>query len=722
MENDPQFSPPTAQTGEGDSNRESLNDLDWLQLGKRAFESSVSFMDTNYRKQWDDSIRAFHNMFPSESKYNAASYDKRSRLFRPKIRTISRKNEAAAAAAFFSSMDVINVKASDPNNLKQQASAEVNKALLQYRLTKSIPWFQTVIGGLQDAQNTGVACAHVYWEYEYKEETKDVEVPLTPEEVDPEYPQQGSMPQNSYVSGPSFSMTGEDVRPKTVKKVVSRKILKDQPCIDLIPTENLLIDPASSWVNPVETSPYIIHLIPMYVGEVKRRMEIGEWIKRGDGDIRVATQTTYDSTRAARQSNREDAYSNSKTISDYETCWIQRHIHRRDGEDWEFYMLGNIALLTEPRPLIESVFHGKRPFVMGCCILETHKVYPSSVYQLGKGLQDESNEIVNQRIDNVKFVLNKKWFAKRGKQVDLGGLVRNVPGGVVMMDDPEKDVREITWPDVTASSYEEQSRIDNDMNDLLGNFSAGQVMADQGINAPARNMAMLGQHTGTLVEYMLRTYVETFIQPVLRHLVLLEQEYETDAVILELASKSAQLLEKLGQGSVTNDVLKQDLALTVNVGMGATDPQMKLAKFMSAMELYTGLLRTAPPGINMAEVGKEIFSYMGYQDGSRFLTHENPQLLVLQQQLEQATSIIQNLQDKMKDKQDALQVKVMNNRENNALKWATTQLHEDNENLRNATTHLGEIRRMDDDFRNKQMERAQQRVDHVRISKRMRDD
>jgi uncharacterized SAM-binding protein YcdF (DUF218 family) len=79
---------------------------------------------------------------------------------------------------------------------------------------------------------------------------------------------------------------------------------------------------------------------------------------------------------------------------------------------------------------------------------------------LARGLAEEVNEIANQRIDNVKFALNKKWFAKRGVEVDLAGLVRNVPGGVVMMNDPINDVREISWPDVTQSSYMEQQGLD----------------------------------------------------------------------------------------------------------------------------------------------------------------------------------------------------------------------------------------------------------------------
>lgn len=351
-------------------------------------------------------------------------------------------------------------------------------------------------------------------------------------------------------------------------------------------------------------------------------------------------------------------------------------------------------MLSTPVPLKKNVLHGIRPYVIGCCILETHRAYPASIATLGKDLQDQTNEIANQRIDNVKFVLNKKWFVKRGKDADIGGLVRNVPGGVVMLDDPEKDVREISFPDVTQSAYEEQSRIDNDFSELIGNFSAAQVMADHGINGPARNMQMLNQNSGTLVEYLLRTYTETFIQPVLRQLVQLEQAYETDDVIISLAAKKAGLLQKYGINEVTDNLLEKELTLTVNVGMGSTDPQMKLQKFMAGMTAYVNMLEKKIAGINMQEVGKEIFGHLGYGNATRFFTTENPQVMQLQQQLKQAEQKMQQLQLALQNKQDKNLVDIHKITVSNQTKLEDRKMKEAGENQRNVATHLRALTEM----------------------------
>ncbi len=717
----PNNRPPTAQVGPQDG---MSDEGDWLKRAQDAFRDSTTYIDNNLRKQWDDSIRAFNNQHASDSKYNMQAFEKRSKLYRPKIRSIIRKNEAAAAAAFFSNNDVLTTTPVDASSKMEAAAASVMKELMQYRLTKSIPWYQILLGGLQDAQTTGVACAHIYWEFQQgKPEIQEMEaeiIPLGGTETPDEYPKQEGLPGNPMVAQeetteeiqPQIAMAagGDPMEPPSqdeykdytpqaalrIDAVAEIKPKVDKPVIDLFPVENLRIDPGANWMDPVNSSPYIIHLIPMYVMDIKEKMEMGIWRKLGDGMIRNAATATPDSTRAARAKDQEDRYAaDSKSLPDYEIVWVQRHIHRREGEDWEFYTLGDLALLTSPRPLKETVFHGMRPYVLGNCILETHKIIPSSVPNLAKGLSDEANEIANQRIDNVKFVLNKKWFVKRGRDVDIAGLMRNVPGGAVMMEDPINDVREITWPDVTASAFEEQGRIDNDMNDLLGNFSAGQVMADKGIQGPARNMAILQQSTGTLVEYLLRTFVETFVQPVLRQLVLLEQKYETDQNVLAIVAKRAELFQKFGIDKITDELLEKELTISVNVGMGATDPQMKLAKFMAAMNSYIGMLKEPAPGLNLQEVGREIFGHLGYSDGTRFFTNDDPNIAQMQAQLQKQAQVIQNLNNKLQEKMTAHAIKKEVAQLQSQTRIKETQIREDNANLRNATTHLRAIREQD---------------------------
>jgi hypothetical protein len=733
MQQDPRNQPPTAQKGgpgargsklkldalpdveAGDSpiaqalgNPETQEEMTlrqngWMNLARSALYSSTSYVDTNYRKVWEDSIRAFNNMHSQDSKYNSPSYEKRSRLYRPKTRTIIRKNEAAGAAAFFSNVEVLNIEPVDQTNKQEAVGADLMKALLQYRLTKTIPWFQVVMGGLQDAQVTGAACAEIYWDYEElspEGEIDNMMPKLLETAVNAMASQVGGEAAEGEPPGPDNPQEeqkeGEQIQvdsstPGQVVIDVQKKptVLKDEPVIDLFPIENLRIDFGASWVDPVGTSPYLIRLIPMYVLDVKEKMKSGKWFMYSDSELAAAKETTPDSVRVARNRNKEDAMTQSQTVDDYDIIWVQRHIHRREGQDWTFYTLADIGMLTKPILLKKVILHGKRPYVIGTCNIESHKTLPSTFPQLNRGLQEEANEIANQRSDNVKFVLNKKWFVKRGKEADVPGLVRNVPGGVVMLDDPANDVKEQTWQDVTASAYEEHRALNSEMDELMGNFNPATLIPNGGaMNGPARNMILASNSSGTLVEYMLRIFAVTFVEKVLYQLMQCEQQYETDQVIIALAARNANLFQKYGVNQVTDELLQKELTLTVNVGMGATDPMQKLNKFLTGMTTYTNMLQRPAPGIDMKEVGKEIFGHLGYRDGSRFFTNDNPQVAMLQQQIQQLTGLVQQLQQKVQEKTTKHQVQAAIAQGRDATTIRKTQIHEENENKRALATHI----------------------------------
>ena len=604
----------------------------WLNRAKDAFRFSTSYVDSNYRQQWDNSIKAFNNQHPSDSKYNGELFKKRSNLFRPKTRSVIRKNEAAAAAAYFSNLDLIDITANNQSKKEEVISAEVTKQVLQYRLTKTIPWFQIVMGGLQDAQVQGASCAHVYWRFLERHDDEGM-----------------------------------------------AESLEDKPVVDLFPIENLRIDPSAHWLDPINTSPYLIHLIPMYWCDVQDRMNHPNpkgqrWRKYSTSAVFARSDSSDDSTRQARINVSQDPTSQKRDVSDYDIVWVHRHIHRWNGEDWEFYTIASERLLTDPEPLKNTVWHGKRPYVMGNAIIETHKPFPTSVPTLIKPLQDEANDVKNQRLDNVKFVLNKRWIAKRGKNVDLSSLVRNTPGGITLADDPEGDIKEISWPDVTSSAYLEEDRIDSDFGALVGDFNPMQVTATRSGRESTNTMQMLQGPSNLLTEYMLKTYTETFVQPILRQLVMLEQHYESDTVILTLAGEKAKVFEKYGVQEVTDAILDRELTVTVNVGMGATDPSAKVQKFVYALEAFAKISIKPPPGLDLKEVWKELAGLTGYQDGARFtIDGSDPALMKAQQQIALLTQQLHKLMLDKNNKHEANVVKLQTTHETNATKLAVAE-------------------------------------------------
>ena len=620
---------------------------DYLKLCKEAYDASTTYIDANYRKGWEDSLRMFQSKHPKDSKYLSDSFKYRSKIFRPKTRSVVRKNEAAAAAAFFANKDVLSTEAVNPMIREQSIGADLMKEVLNYRLQRTIPWFQILIGAIQDAQVIGVVASYQYWKYKDKVTTVE---------------------QTTIDAFTGMPAVGPDGLPITMR-VEQQEILQDKPCVELLPIENIRIDPSSDWLDPIGTSPYVIRLIPMYAMDVKSMMETEDpktgrpkWKKYDDAELRKAS-SQEDSTRSIRNKDKVDPSEEEKPLTDYEIVWVHENFLRDGDEVSVVYTLGVHHLLTDGIPLKEVYFHGEIPITMGCAVIESHRALPSSLVELGGELQREANEIANQRLDNVKLALNKRFIAKRGAQVDLQSLVRNVPGSVTLATDPTMDVREVEFNDVTSSSYAEQDRINVDFDELVGNFSGGSVLTNRKMNETVGGMSMISAGATQLTEYMLRTFTETWVEPTLRQLVKLEAAYETDEVVLAIASNKAKLFPKYGVSQVNDSLLKQDLVLTVNVGLGATDPSRKLQGFLGAAKTYAEIMRMVP-GANLEEVRNEIFGLAGYKDSQRFFPGGQKQLppevqqgiQQMQQRMQQMQQQLQQAQQALKDKSQELQL------------------------------------------------------------------
>jgi hypothetical protein len=345
-----------AEAGEGGAapaaeGKESSYPFDPKRTFREAWRSSTDFYTSGIQSQWDKNLRNWQGRHPADSKYNSPTYATRSRLFRPKTRANTRKNEAAAASAFFSTQDVVSITAADEANDAQRASAAVVQALLQYRLTETIPWFLTCVGAKQDTEVYGACFSRQAWRYEERE-VKWLE------------------PKTQEVTGPDGQAFDDHVHDENGTPVYNEmsgwEVVRDEPEIDLIPPENVRFDPGADWRDPISTSPYLIVRWPLYAGDVKARAlaensKTGnpDWIAVSDADLGKARTTVPDQTRQTRQGNRPDPQDQQTGISDFETVWVNEVVIRWQGRDWHYYTLGEdgTVLSRDVRPLEEVYPH-----------------------------------------------------------------------------------------------------------------------------------------------------------------------------------------------------------------------------------------------------------------------------------------------------------------------------------------------------------------------------
>jgi hypothetical protein len=567
-----------------ENQQQSTGDDRFLKLAQAAYSESTTYFDAGIRKDIERDLRQFNSQHPADSKYNHESYRTRSRYFRPKTRAAIRKNEAISAAAFFSNEDVVVMEPENSDDKDNVAGALFFQELVNVRLKRSIQWFLTLQGAYQDTQTVGICISYQHWD-------------------------------------------------------VNAKRGIDKPCINLRPIENIRFSPGADWRNVVETSPYLIDMMAMYVKDVKARQKSSDpaiapkWKTVPDEDLLKAQKGYSDSIRLVRESGRQDSTAQPSTINDFSLVWVHRNIISIDDEDWVYYTLGDISLLSEPKKLKDVYHHGMRPYVIGQCILETHKVYPSGVSRLGRATQEEINDNANLRGDNVRFVLNKRYWVRRGAQVDTRSMTRNVPGSVTLMNDVEKDAKVVDTQDVTASAFQEQDRLNNDFDEIAGTFSNSSVQGNRALSDKVGGMELLSSDSNQLSNYQLKVFAETWVKPVIYQLVQLERQYETDEQILALAAKKAKIT------NVDMVLMSSPLSVSVNVGIGATTPQTRLNTFLVALRSLKEILQDnvlQGAGLDVEQVATEIFGKLGYDSGARFFNWddaEDPQVTQLKQQI-----------------------------------------------------------------------------------------
>ena len=571
-----------------------------IQKAREIYTTSTDYLNTNITNTWEKNLAHFNNEHSSSSKFRTRNY-KRSNVFRPKTRAVTKGQEAALAVALFATEDKAVVTPENPSEEAQQVSARINKDILQYRLTKRMPWFLTAIGAYQSTKVYGICISHQYWRYDASTEIKA------------EFNEDGSV------------VLDEDGATPMGREHTT--VRKDELVCDLIAPENFRFDPMADWRDPVNTSPYLIYMMPIHASEALENMNredsktgLPVWKKYELSQILATRRNTWDRTRQAREGNARVDPSQPTTGNAFTTVWAHFNIIRENGEDMGFWTMGTELLLTEPEPLAKMYPHlarGERPFTVGYSTVEAFRNYPAGDVEQISGLQEETNTIANSRLDNVKLVLNKRYYIRRGGQVDLGALVRNIPGGGVMMGDTEKDVKTVDTPDVTQSSYVEQDRLAVEMDDLVGTFSPSSAAANKPLAKSVGGADQMSQQAGAVQDYGIQIYIETWVEPTLRQLVKLIQMYETDDVVLVHAADAAQIWQKYGLSEITDRLLQQDLAVSVDVGIGNTDPVRRVERLIYGVNQAVNIPGMAER-VKGPKITDEIFATIGYRDGSRF--------------------------------------------------------------------------------------------------------
>lgn len=586
-------------------------EADLMAIAKAARTSSnVSETSTRHAK-WQRSHRSYRNQHPEDSKYNSKAYWARSKLHVPKTRVAVRNNMTATAQALFATSDAISVSAENDADDLQRARGQTLDYLLNYRLDRTnpragIPFFLVAMGARQDCEITGLCCSKQYWQYE--------------ERIDPE-PDDGA---------DVLTMGGGEYDAAEKKPLV----LRDRPFSELWPLENVIIDAAADWLDPAQSASFLILDTPMNIGDAKAMMQPGRQYKGGGQWHEIPQIINRSNAVGSVDQNKEgvrrareggvDRLSNYNQVTGHERdiIWVQENFIRYEGQDYHFWSYGS-HFLTDPQTVEKAypAFRGYRPVVIGYGAIEAHNIFPMAPVESWRPLQMEINDIRNLRLDTNKQNIAPIAKVKIGSNVDLQALRNRGPDATILMRDM-KDVEFDRPGDASRGSYEDAMLVNNEFDELSGVFSNSSVQANRKLNETVGGMKLMSAGADAQTEFDLRVFVETWAEPMLRQIVMLEQYYETDEKVLALAGQKSGAWKKYGYDPLEDDLMDAEVSTRVNVGIGAANPGQRLAKLGNSIEMSVKVLSHPDAAQKVKpkfdQILAEIWGIAGYRDAERF--------------------------------------------------------------------------------------------------------
>jgi hypothetical protein len=252
--------------------------------------------------------------------------------------------------------------------------------------------------------------------------------------------------------------------------------------------------------------------------------------------------------------------------------------------------------------------HAMKPFV---------KVVDQSVPKefLGIGelepietLQYELNDRRNQRMDNVTLTLNRMWKIKNGANVDENELVSDA-GGVVHTDDMN-GVDILAMPDVTASSYQEETLIKGDIQQTTGvsDFTRG-VGSDALANDTATGISLIQEAGNARFRQKIRN-LENALETLGSMIVDLNAQFIDEEKVLRISGDSGISWMEIKPEDMRSD-------FDVMVQSGSTLPSNEAVEKKQVMELYQ--IFAGDPEVNQTELKRRVLEAFGVKNLDKLL-------------------------------------------------------------------------------------------------------
>lgn len=259
------------------------------------------------------------------------------------------------------------------------------------------------------------------------------------------------------------------------------------------------------------------------------------------------------------------------------------------------------------RAIRNPYWHGRPPFIKS---LWTKKKVPSwfgiGVAEAGQPSADRVNKIVCMRMDNIKRIINKRFFYDvNDPQLDIDAAESGEPGiGIAMRD----TTRSMVWEqigDVTQSSYLEEKMAKEDFREATGAVAAISPGARREQHSTVRGMMLLQGQAGERLKIIAKDIENSFNRPLAQMYHELSKQY----------LKQKEVFDVLGEDGkhYPFEVTPEQILAKVNfrtTGVSEiVNREMQINQLLQFKQLTMD-----DPTVNKAEINKRIAILFGFKD------------------------------------------------------------------------------------------------------------
>ena len=361
---------------------------------------------------------------------------------------------------------------------------------------------------------------------------------------------------------------------------------EDKPRADLIDLFDFYIDP---FATSIKDADYVIQRLERSLDYLKKsplyKLPKELVAEVSDNEYKIQRDAIVGVTKPSK---------NNKLVELWE-YWGKYDFG--NGEEEAVIVIANrkYIIRIEPNPYS----HKKKPFIELHDIQIPHEFWSVGEVEPLKFLQYELNDIRNQRMDNVTLILNRMWIVDKGADIDEEELVSQ-SGGVIHTGNMN-GIKDLQTPDVTASSYNEETFVKDDaktasgVNDFISG-SPGNSKNQSSIGNDTATGIMLLQEAGNARFKYKMDNLEDSLKEFGRQLIALDQQFLETEMMVRVVGEGGMKWVTLNPQDIQGEY-------DLEVEAGSTQPMNKSVRRAEAREL----LVTAQPFIQMGVLNPSYF-------------------------------------------------------------------------------------------------------------------